>query len=176
MNSIKLIFGSDSHETNGNPSLFRYFTSNKVPIRKNFLINTVFTKVLLFVNQTSSFSTSDLVLNHYLMKRFFKEHHFQCNCYFSPKVESTVSTKLNVHYFTPETLNAESICHVDISIKPEIPGNQTFCFRPREGEYVMLIIVNLNRQTFYVHFGKNLKIFVKKNIYFEDIRFPICSI
>ena len=145
MNCFKLIFGSKSHETNGNLSLFRYFASNKVPIRKNILINTVFTRGHFICQLDIIFTTSDLVLNHYLMKRFFKEHHFQCNCHFSPKVESTVSTKLNVHYFTPETLNAESICHVDISIKPEIPGNQTFCFRPREGEYVMFIIVNLNR-------------------------------
>nr|XP_022330163.1 uncharacterized protein LOC111128690 [Crassostrea virginica] len=69
-----------------------------------------------------------------------------------PKVESTVSTKLNVHYFTPETLNAEFICHVDISIKPEIPGNQTFCFRPREGDktgeercYDIRVVTNSNK-------------------------------
>lgn len=52
---------------------------------------------------------------------------------FSPKIDSSGSSLQNIHFFNPDKVNNASVCHVDISVKPDIPGNHSLCLTPREG-------------------------------------------
>eukprot|EP00105_Crassostrea_gigas_P024738 XP_011445097.2 PREDICTED: uncharacterized protein LOC105340624 [Crassostrea gigas] len=53
--------------------------------------------------------------------------------YECPKIDSTGSSLQTIHFFKPDKVNNASVCHVDMSVKPDIPGNHSLCLTPREG-------------------------------------------
>ncbi|XP_061173643.1 uncharacterized protein LOC133182814 [Saccostrea echinata] len=68
-----------------------------------------------------------------------------------PRIENTPTSSLvNVHDFTSETVTAsDSVCHTDLSVKPNAPGNHSLCIRARQEEkaggercYVIQVVTN----------------------------------
>uniref|UniRef100_K1R1S8 Uncharacterized protein n=1 Tax=Magallana gigas TaxID=29159 RepID=K1R1S8_MAGGI len=58
---------------------------------------------------------------------------FERNSFAIPKIDSTGSSLQTIHFFKPDKVNNASVCHVDMSVKPDIPGNHSLCLTPREG-------------------------------------------
>lgn len=64
---------------------------------------------------------------------------------FSPEVINTVSSSIsNIHAFHSQNVQG-STCHVDLSVKPEIPGNHTICIKVEDQGFV------INKWILYVH-------------------------
>ena len=57
----------------------------------------------------------------YELKLILQQSHY------SPKIYNLASSSItNVHAFSEE-ISKNSTCHVDLSVKPDIPGNHTIC-------------------------------------------------
>lgn len=57
---------------------------------------------------------------------------------FSPDVINTVSSSISdIHAFHSQNVQG-STCHVDLSVKPEVPGNHTICIKAEDQRFVKI--------------------------------------
>lgn len=56
---------------------------------------------------------------------------------FSPEVINTASSSISdIHAFHSQNVQG-STCHVDLSVKPKIPGNHTICIKVEDQGFVI---------------------------------------
>lgn len=62
--------------------------------------------------------------------------------YFSPDLKNIPpSTITKVHSFTSDKpMSASQLCHVDVTFKPDLPGNHTLCMQASDNRSVLSML------------------------------------
>mgnify|MGYP003688195773 CR=1 FL=1 len=71
----------------------------------------------------------------------------------SPKIIGTPASSISNVYAFSSITPQDSVCHVDLSVKPEIPGNHTLCVKAMNQRFVYRSLVIF---IFHLFFFKNV--------------------
>lgn len=81
------------------------------------------------------------IISEFIVSLLFDDLHLN----FSPEVINTVSSSISdIHAFHSQNVQG-STCHVDLSVKPEIPGNHTICIKAEDQGFVKI------KRILYIH-------------------------
>lgn len=140
--------------------VFNFFICKKHLIISSFdqICFSLFFKILfgLTIILNTETMVQKCIISEFIVSLLFDDLHLN----FSPEVINTVSSSISdIHAFHSQNVQG-STCHVDLSVKPEIPGNHTICIKAEDQGFVKI------KRILYIHVNYVCIFFLKFRNFF----------